>query len=86
MAIDTLTLFLRWLVFFEINFDNEIANYFNYELTPYPMSPFKDGRMCSALKSFLLENLKEVDPTESTRIIDGCALLWCCVWKRNKKF
>ena len=40
----------------------------------------------SALKSFLLENLKEADPTESTKIIDWCALLWCCDWKKNKKF
>ena len=83
MKIDPLTLFLRLLVAVERKPENEIANYFNYELTPYPMTLFQDGgNMCSskksALKTFLLKNVKEADPTESTRIIDGGALLWCC--------
>ena len=82
VTIDPLTLFLRLLVVVETKPENEIANYFNYELTPYPMSLFKDGKMCStkksALKTLLLKNVKETDPTESTRIIDGGALLWCC--------
>ena len=82
VTIDPLTLFLRLLVVVETKPENEIANYFNYELTPYPMSLFKDGKMYStkksALKTLLLKNVKETDPTESTRIIDGGALLWCC--------
>ena len=87
VTIDPLTLFLRLLVVVERKLENEIANYFNYELTPYPMSLFKDGKMCStkksALKTFLLKNVKEADRTESTRIIDGGANLWCCEWKKN---
>ena len=91
VTIDPLTLFLRLLVVVERKPENEIANYFNYELTPYPMTLFQDGgNMCSskksALKTFLLKNVKEADPTESTRIIDGGALLWCCGWKRNETF
>ena len=88
VTIDTLTLFLRLLVVVEKKPENEMANYFNYKLTPYPMSLFKDGEMCStkksAFKTFLLKNVKEADPTESTKIIDGGTLLWCCEWKRNK--
>ena len=90
MTIDPLTLFLRLLVVVERKPKNEIANCFNYELTPYPMSLFQDGKMCSAkksaLKTFLLKNVKEADPTESTRIIDGGALLSCCDWKINETF
>ena len=40
----------------------------------------------SALQTFLLKNLKEADPSESTRIINGGALLWCCDCKRNETF
>ena len=54
------------------------------------MSLFKDGKISStkksALKTFLLKIVKETDPTESTRIIDEGALLWCCDWKRNETF
>ena len=89
-TIDPLTLFLRLLVVVERKPENEIVNYFNYELTHYPMSLFKDGKMCStkksALKTFLLKNVKETDLTEPARIIDGGALLWCCDWKRNETF
>ena len=57
-TIDPLTLFLRLLVI-ERKLENEITNYVNYELTPYPMSLFKDGKICptwrSELKSHLLK-------------------------------
>ena len=91
VTIDPLTLFLQLLVAVERKSENEIADYFNYELTPYPMSIFKNGKMCStkksALKTFLLKNVKEADPTESTRIvIDGGALLQCCDWKSDETF
>ena len=78
------------LVVFKRKLENEIANYFNYELTPYPMSLFKNRKMCSTeistLKIFLLQNVKELNPTGSTRIFDGSALSWCCDWKRNETF
>ena len=81
VTIDPLTLFLCLFVVIERKSANEIANYFNYELTPYPMSLFNDEKMCSTkkstLKTSLLKNVKETDPTEPTRIIDGGALLWC---------
>ena len=91
MTTDRLTLFLRLLVVVERKSENEIADYFNYESTPYPMSIFKNGKMCStkksALKTFLLKNVKEADPTESTRIvIDGGALLQWCDWKSDGTF
>ena len=34
----------------------------------------------------MLKNVKEIDPTESKRIIDGGVHLWCCDWKRNETF
>ena len=87
VTIDPLTPFLRLLVVVERKPENEIANYFNYELTPYPMSLFKDRKMCSTKKSaLLLKNVKETDPTEAAKTIDGGALLWCCDWKRNETF
>ena len=61
MMIDLLTRFLRLLLVVERKPENETANYFIYELTHYPMSLFKDGKMCStkksALKIFLLKNV-----------------------------
>ena len=50
MTTDPLTLFLRLLVAIEREPENERANYFNYELIPFPMSLFKDG---SALQTNL---------------------------------
>ena len=84
VTIDPITLFLCLFVAVQRKPENEI-NYFNYELTPYSMSLFKDGKMCSTKKS-ALKNVKEADPTESTRIIDGGALLWCCDWKNDETF
>ena len=90
MTIDPLTLFLRLFVVVERKLENEIANYCNYELTPYPMLLLKDGKMSPtkkyALKTFLLKNVKETYLTKSTRIIDGGALFWCCNWKRKETF
>ena len=31
-----------------------------------------------ALKTFLLKKVKETDPTESIKLIDGGTLLWRC--------
>ena len=61
VMIDLLTRFLRLLLVVERKPENETANYFIYELTHYPMSLFKDGKMYStkksALKIFLLKNV-----------------------------
>lgn len=90
VTIDSLTLFLRLVVVIERKPEDEITEYFKYELSPYPMSLFKDGIMRSAqkakLKSFLLENIPTVDKTRTKSIADGGALLWCCDWRRNEPF
>ena len=55
--------------------ENEIVDYFNYELSPYPMSLFKEGIMRSAqkskLKQFLLKTVNPTDAPQTTRIADG---------------
>ena len=91
MTIDPLTLFLRLLVAVERKPEDEITNYFNYELRPYPMSLFKDGKTRpsnkSKLKTFLMKDTKQIDASpETTEIFDGGALLWCCNWKKYALF
>lgn len=53
VTIDPLTLFLRLMVILERKPEREIVDYFNYELTPYPMLLFKDGVMRPAKKAKL---------------------------------
>ena len=90
VTIDPLTLFLRLVVVVERKPENEVENYFHFELSPYPTSLFKGGVMRSAqkskLKSFILNNVSPVEEPASTRIADGGALLWCCNWKKNELF
>ena len=91
ITIDPLTLFLRLIVIIQTKPEEEISNYFGYELSPYPMSLFKDGIMRdpdkSTLKTHLLQDVrKDVQPTGSKSIADGGALLWCCNWKSNELF
>lgn len=90
LTIDPLTLFLRLIVLIERKPEEEIVNYFEYELSPYPMSLFKDGVMRtaqkSALKSYLKANIEKTQPVTSVRIADGGALLWCIDWKKNETF
>ena len=90
VTIDPLTLFLRLIVIVERKPENKIINYFNYELSPYPMSSFKDGMMPSSQmskpKTFLLKDIPSVTPIVTTRIADSGALLWYCNWKKNDEF
>ena len=51
VIIDSLTLFLKLVVVVESKPESEIADYFHYELSHYPMSLFKDGVMRTAQKS-----------------------------------
>ena len=73
-----LALFLR-LIVIERKPENEIEEYFNYELCPYPMSLFQDGVMRSAKKSalynFLQKGVATTQEIESTKIADSGALL-----------
>ena len=79
VSIDPLTLFLRLIVLIERKPEQEITEYFNYELSPYPMSLFKDGLMRtagkSALKPYLKNGVTSVDVPETTKVADGGALL-----------
>ena len=93
VTVDPLTLFLRLIVLVERKPEKEIAEYFDYELAPYPMALFKDGLMRtatkSALKPFLQKDISSVEPKtgpKTVRIVDGGALLWCCDWKKNETF
>lgn len=91
VTIDPLTLFLRLVVMVERKPDQEVINYFEYELCPYPMSLFKDGVMRSSqkskLKSFMVSNISSIeDKPETKKIADGGALMWCCNWKKNQSF
>ena len=90
VTIDPLTLFLRLIVLVERKPEDEIVNYFKYELSPYPMALFKEGIMRSAqkskLKQFLIESVNPTDSSQTVRIVDGGALLWCCDWKKDETF
>lgn len=90
ISIDPLTLFLRLIVLVERKPEKEIVDYFNYELSPYPMSLFKDGVMRTAqkskLKQFLLDGVSPVESQGTVRVADGGALLWCCDWKKGESF
>ena len=41
--------------------ENETEDYFSYELSPYPMSLFKDGAMRPACSQFKVEELLNLD-------------------------
>ena len=90
VTIDPLTLFLRLIVIVQKKPDEEITDYFRYELSPFPLSLFKDGIMRapnkSKLKSFLIQNTEKAEPSPYKSIADGGALLWCCNWRRNESF
>ena len=85
VTIDPLTLFLRSVVVVERKPENEITDYFRYELSPYPTSLFKDGMMRTAqkskLKSYLLKDVSTTERLVSTKIADGGALVWYCDWR-----
>ena len=92
VSIDPLTLFLRLIVVVDRKPENETEDYFSYELSPYPMSLFKDGAMRpsakSKLKNFLLKDVSPSEPLLGTfkTIANGGAFLWCCKWKENDLF
>ena len=58
VSINPVTLFLRLIVVVDRMPESEIEDYLYYELSPYPMSLFKNGTMGTAtkakLKNFLL--------------------------------
>ena len=91
VIIDPLFLFVCLVVIVERKPEQEIEKYFEYELSPHPMSLFKHRYMRfvqkSKLKSFLIANSTTIDDEpQVTKIADAGALLWCCNWKRNGTF
>ena len=91
VTIDPLTLFLRSTCAIERKLETSMEKYFEYELTPYPTSLFKDGLMQLSLSKYLLKNhlLKPCTPRdrpEGESIVDGGALLWSVKWSKQKKF
>ena len=72
--------------------EQEIEDYFSYELSPYPMSLFKNHAMKTAtkakLKSLLLKDVfPSISPSTTFRTIaDRGAFLRCCNWKKNDLF
>ena len=66
--------------------EENVASYFEYELTPFPMSLFKDGLMRkldkASLRSLILT--KESSSSDySKKVIDGGALLHQVQWPLN---
>ena len=91
--INPLTLFLRLISLVERLPEYEISSYFEYEMTPYPMSLFKDGSLRISTKSKLRAHLlSDITPCERNEqlqtftVMDGGALLWLCDWKKGEKF
>ena len=91
VSIDPHTLFLRLAFAIERKPDTVMVDYFEYELTPYPTSLFKDGLMrlpgnkCQ-LKNHILKPCSPCDLPEGTVIADGGALLWSVMWSKQEKF
>ena len=92
VSMNRLKLFLRLIVVVDRMPESKIEGYFSYELSPYPISLFKDGAMRTAtkanLKNFLLKNVSPSKSLPSTfrTIADGGAFLWCCKWQKNDLF
>ena len=89
VIIDTLALFLHLVIMPKRKPEEETDKYFEYKLSLYPMSLFKQVCIRSAkkskLKSFLLVDSTTIDgEPQVTKIADGIALLWCCNWKKRK--
>ena len=92
--INPLALFLRLITVIERQPQIDIKSYFEYELTPFPMSMFKDGLMRTAakhkLKDFLLTNVSpsevEHEPSQTFTVMDGGSLLWLCNWRKGELY
>ena len=81
--INPLTLFLRLVTVVERQPETDMVSYFKYELTPYPLSLFKDrilrSNNKSTLRAHLLSGVSHFDSEggrmEKLTIMDGGALL-----------
>lgn len=70
----------------------EIKNCFKFELSPYPLSLFKNGTLRGGQKSVLLKELDNIEPpnflpqTESVHVVDGGFFLHKVVWQKPATF
>ncbi|GFQ81080.1 uncharacterized protein TNCT_76771 [Trichonephila clavata] len=83
ITVEPLLLFQR--IFVLKKTDEELQNYMNYELAPYPLCLFEDGELGKTKKSTFYElfaeisiNLKSVENVHY--VIDGGMLLHRCRW------
>ena len=85
--VDPMLLFSRLLVLIER--EEEIREYFRFELTGFPISLFKNGMMRKANKSKLAKALKKnissnsYQADQSFHVLDGDALLHKVKWLPN---
>ena len=71
--------------------EEDATPYFEYELTNYPLSPFKDGMMRNGNKASFCNCLtkgipKRNLPTKIVHVIEREALLWQVQWSLYTKF
>lgn len=89
VAVDSNLIFQRLCFLRKSN--DELRQYFNYELAPYPLSLFDNAGMRKTTKSTLYDIFVQCetdvhDVTKFFYIIDGGMLLHRLKWEKNKKF
>lgn len=89
VAVDPNLIFQRLCFLRKSN--DELRQYFNYELAPYPLSLFDNAGMRKTTKSTLYDIFEqcETDVNDVTKffyIIDGGMLLHRLKWEKNQKF
>ena len=88
--VDPMLLFSRLTVLIER--EEEIQEYFRFELTAFPTSLFKNGMMRKANKSKLVKALKKnvssnsYQADQSFHVLDGGALLHKVKWLPNTSY
>lgn len=88
VAVDPLLLFQRITV--SKQFESNLEEYLQYELSPYPTALFDNDGMRKTTKSSLYDNMSPIDfvlnENNVTFIIDGGFLLHHVVWSREDTF
>ncbi|KYN11975.1 hypothetical protein ALC57_15868 [Trachymyrmex cornetzi] len=89
IPVDPLLLFQRICVLKKT--DEELKDYLNYELAPYPLALFEDGKLRKTKKSTFYELFSEISiDLKSLQnihyVIDGGMLLHRCKWQLNETF
>ncbi|KMQ84206.1 hypothetical protein RF55_18200 [Lasius niger] len=88
IPIDPLLLFQKMCIAKKL--DEELQEYLQFELAPFPLSLFSEEGMRKTLKSFLykafLPLTGDMDFGSSIHVIDGGYLLHRFLWHRNESF